>query len=55
MTEFSVRFQLYFKTAVFVSSNEEPDRIRITFRDRYMFVGVNDLAISTADFNRRAL
>ena len=28
-----------------MSAQEEPDILRVTFRDPYMFVGVNDLAI----------
>lgn len=45
MTKRSIRFELLFETAKYVSANEEPDRIRITFNDRYMFVSESDLAI----------
>ena len=47
MDERSVRFQLKFKNAIHVSANSEPDTLRVVFRDRFMFVGVNDLAIAT--------
>ena len=52
---------MQFETAKYVSANEEADRIRITFNDRYMFVSENDLAIQLpnkgiTDFSyRRAL
>ena len=45
MTKRMITFQINFKTAKYVSAYEEPDRIRITFNDRYMFVSDKDLAI----------
>ena len=41
-----IKFQLTFEQAVYVSSAYGPDIIQVIFRDRYMFVGTNDLAIS---------
>ena len=55
MTKKSVRFKLRFKTALFVSSEEVPDVLKFTFRDKYMFVGVNNLPISNQPNSRRAL
>ena len=55
MTERSIRFKLSFKTARFVSAKETPDILKVTFRDRYMFLGVNDLAISNGQDSRREL
>ena len=55
MTDQAVTFKLLFKTAMYVSASGEPDIIRITFRDPYMFIGENDLAISKEDFGRRLL
>ena len=55
MTERSIRFKLSFKTARFVSAKETPDILKVTFRDRYMFLGVNDLAISNGQDSRRDL
>ena len=36
-----------------VSSGFEPDIIRITFRDKYIFVGENDLHIALSDDTTR--
>ena len=38
MTQTSVTFLLRFKDAIYVSTNEEPDYLRVIFRDPYMFV-----------------
>ena len=46
MTKRAVTFQIVFQKAIHVSVNEEPDKLRVTFRDRYMFVSINDLAIA---------
>ena len=53
MTKLSFRFQVIFETAIFVSSSGEPDSIKVTFFDPYMFVGENNLAISERDKDRR--
>ena len=45
MTKRSVKFKLLFQTARYVSAYEVPDKIRITFYDRYMFVSNQELAI----------
>lgn len=45
MTKRSVKFQLQFDQAVYVSTKEDPEILRVTFRDPYIFVGVNNLAI----------
>ena len=42
----TIKFKLKFKDAVFVSSTAGPDIIRFTFRDRYIFIGTNNLPIS---------
>ena len=55
MSERSVRFKLSFKTARFVSATNSPDILKVTFRDRYMFLGINDLAISNGQDMRREL
>lgn len=47
MTKRSVSFQLQFKTAMYVSAQEDSDLLRVIFRDPYMFVGENDLAIAS--------
>lgn len=39
--------QLKFKTARYVSMEEEPDMVRITVRDPYLFIGTNNVAIGT--------
>ncbi len=41
-----IKFQLAFEQAVYVSSEYGPDIIQVIIRDRYMFVGTNNLAIS---------
>ena len=41
---------MYFEEAMFVSANGEPDTLRITFVDKYMFVGKNNLPL---DFGPR--
>lgn len=46
MDQQTIKFKLKFKDAVFVSATGGPDIVRFTFRDRYIFVGQNDLAIS---------
>ena len=38
-----------------MSSSGEPDSIKVTFYDRYMFVSVTNLAISKEDKDRRIL
>ena len=45
MTKREIELQINFKTALYVSSNYEPDILRISFVDKYMFVGTNDLPI----------
>ena len=45
MTTREVRFRLFFKTGVYVSTLEGPDILKVTFRDPYLFFGVNDLSI----------
>ena len=45
MTKRYIKLQLNFETAKFISANEEPDRIRITFNDRFMFISEDDLTI----------
>lgn len=46
MTERDITFQLIFKEAIYVSAQYEPDLISIKFRDPYLFLGTNDLAMS---------
>ena len=56
MTDREIAIQIYFESAVHVSSNYEPDTLRLSFVDKYMFVATNDLPInidSAISFNRR--
>jgi len=53
MTKRSVNFKLQFSSAIYVSSQAEPDILKVTFHDPYIFVGVNDLAISKASSKDR--
>ena len=46
MTEREARFRLFFKTGVYISSKEGPDFLKVTFRDPYLFIGVNNLSIN---------
>ena len=45
MTENTVNFELNFNSAMYVSYQVEPDTLKVIFRDRYMFVSENSLAI----------
>jgi len=45
MTPRRLKFQLTFKTARYVSMQEEPDVLRIIIRDPYLFVSTSNLAI----------
>lgn len=47
MTQRGIRLKLVFKDAVYVSTQMEPDFLEVVFRDRYLFVAINNLAIST--------
>ena len=51
MTPRSVKFKLQFKKAMHVSAEEEPDYLRVIFRDPLMFIGQNNMAIS--DVNKK--
>ena len=55
MTKREVRLRLFFETAVYVSSKEGPDILKITFRDPYLFIGVNDLTINGPSESARVL
>ena len=55
MTERMIKFRLKFKTAMYVSANEDPDILEATFRDPYLFVSTNDVAISKSKRRRRYL
>ena len=48
MTVNYVRFKLHFSKAKFVSAQEEPDMLKITIYDRYIFVSNMDLAIKVS-------
>ena len=45
MTLRTVELQLFFEEALQVSANFEPDILRLSFVDKYMFVGTNDMPI----------
>ena len=45
MTEKEMRIKLFFKTGVYISQQQDPDILKITFRDPSIFVGVNNLVI----------
>ena len=45
MTKRHLIIDIIFEKALFVSTEEEKDKLRVTFRDRYLFVSVNDMAI----------
>ena len=53
MTERWVSIQMYFEEAMFVSANGEPDTLKITFVDKYMFVGKNNLPLHFGAGRRR--
>ena len=55
MTEHMIKFRLLFRTAMFVSANEDPDILEVTFRDPYLFVSTNDVAIRKRKRRRRSL
>ena len=46
---------MIFEEAVYVSANDEPDILKVTFIDRYMFVGKNGLPIEFGEEKRRRL
>ena len=45
MTKRHFTIELVFEKALFISTEEEKDKLRVTFRDKYLFVSVNDMAI----------
>ena len=45
MTSREISIQILFQEAIQVSANEEPDILRLTFIDKYMFVGTNNVPI----------
>ena len=55
MSERLIQLQMIFEEAVYVSSNDEPDILKVTFIDKYMFVGKNGMPIEFADERRRSL
>ena len=55
MTAKTIHLQMIFDEAVYVSSNDEPDILRVTFVDRYMFVSKNGLPIEFEEEDRRSL
>ena len=46
MTKRYIILKLIFEKALYVSTEEEKEKLRITFRDKYLFVSVNDMAIA---------
>ena len=44
-----------FSQAIYVSANEEPDILKVTFVDKYMFVGKNNIPIEFNQKQRRRL
>ena len=55
MTDRQILIQIIFETAIFVSANEEPDMLKVTFIDKWMFVGTNNLPIEFDAGRRRQL
>lgn len=55
MTKRSINFQLQFKTAMYVSAESESDLLRVVFRDPYLFIGQNDLAIHKKSSSKKRL
>ena len=54
MTSSSVSFRLKFTKAVYVSSEVEPDVLRVTIRDPYIFMSTGDRSLTSLD-SRRSL
>ena len=46
MTERQILIQMNFEDALYVSANEQPDTMRVTFADKYMFVGTNNIPMN---------
>ena len=56
MTDREIAIQIYFDKAVYVSANTEPDTLKLSFVDKYMFVSTNNLPIdleSSVSVSRR--
>ena len=45
MTDRKISIQIYFDSAIYVSANSEPDTLKMSFVDKYMFVSTNNLPI----------
>lgn len=46
MQKRELRLQLYFETAMFVSSQEEPETLQVTFNDRQLFTSTNNVPLA---------
>lgn len=47
MTQTDVTLQLKFTSAVYVSQNEKPDKLKVTFRDPFMFISEKNRPLSS--------
>ena len=56
MTEEDVTLRLKFTQAIYVSSNQQPDKLRVTFRDPFMFISEKNKPLKTKkNYGRRGL
>ena len=55
MTERELKLQIMFDTAVYVSMNNEPETLRITFNDQYMFVSQDNIPMELSTETGRRL
>ena len=55
MSQRELKIQVYFKTALYISSNNEPDVLRLVFNDEFMFVSIDNLPIEFSQREGRML
>ena len=55
MTPRELKIQIFFKTALYVSSGNEPEVLRISFNDKFIFVSQQDIPIEFNTGNLRNL
>ena len=54
MTERELKIQIMFDTAVYVSMSSEPETLRISFNDQYMFVSQENIPMElSTEIGRR--
>ena len=49
MSPRELKIQIYFKTALYISSNNEPEVLRLVFNDQFMFFSLDNLPIEFND------